>query len=421
MRFLPSNKKGFVTRPTVGARSSLASRATTGAPPVPVPPPMPAVMNTMSAPFKYSRIFSMSSSAAFLPTPGLAPAPSPLVIFSPSCTLIGDRLERSACASVFAAMNSTPGRPALIIVLTALPPPPPIPTTLILAPISKLSSNSIILHLLKTSLPLPTPHLGSSYRTIRQLVVTSNRSLLPSKNFPKDLVDPVAHAAPEAPVVISVHRRAAQPMENEPDAGRVHRARHHVDEPADRQRHAEPNRQVEDLLGELGHALEHGRPPGDDDSRREDVLVARARHLARHQREDLFHTRLDDLGEDVSRQDARASAADARHLDRLAARNHVRQRAAKALLDLLGVGERCAQPRGDVVGEVVAADRQHRRVLHGAVVEHDDVGRAAADVDERHAELALFRRDHGLGGREWLEHQVGDREAPAPTALDHLL
>src|SRR5439155_2154983 len=132
----------------------------------------------------YSRIFSMSSSAAFLPTPGLAPAPSPLVIFSPSCTLIGDRLERSACASVFAAMNSPPGRPAMIIVLTALPPPPPIPTTLILAPNSKLSSNSIILHLLKTSLPPhPTPgiELPDHPATRRYL-----KSLAPSiKKFPE--------------------------------------------------------------------------------------------------------------------------------------------------------------------------------------------------------------------------------------------
>ena len=50
MRFLPSNWNGLVTTATVSAPSSLAMRATTGAPPVPVPPPMPAVMNTMSAP-----------------------------------------------------------------------------------------------------------------------------------------------------------------------------------------------------------------------------------------------------------------------------------------------------------------------------------------------------------------------------------
>ena len=143
MRRFPSNTKGLVTTPTVSEPSSLATRATTGAAPVPVPPPMPAVMKIMSASARISRRRSTSSSAARRPTSGLPPAPSPRVSFSPSCILIGARLARSACASVLAAMKSTPGRPAAIIVLTALPPPPPTPTTLIrAAPLA--STNSII-------------------------------------------------------------------------------------------------------------------------------------------------------------------------------------------------------------------------------------------------------------------------------------
>ena len=39
-----------MTTPTVSAPSSRAISAITGAAPVPVPPPMPAVTNTMSAP-----------------------------------------------------------------------------------------------------------------------------------------------------------------------------------------------------------------------------------------------------------------------------------------------------------------------------------------------------------------------------------
>ena len=46
----PSKPNGFVTMPTVSAPSSRATRATTGAAPVPVPPPSPAVMKTMSEP-----------------------------------------------------------------------------------------------------------------------------------------------------------------------------------------------------------------------------------------------------------------------------------------------------------------------------------------------------------------------------------
>ena len=46
----PSKPNGLVTMPTVSAPSSRAMRATTGAAPVPVPPPSPAVMKTMSEP-----------------------------------------------------------------------------------------------------------------------------------------------------------------------------------------------------------------------------------------------------------------------------------------------------------------------------------------------------------------------------------
>src|SRR3954464_11366986 len=48
-----------------------------GAAPVPVPPPMPAVMNTMWAPSRCSPISGMLSSAALMPTSGCAPAPRP--------------------------------------------------------------------------------------------------------------------------------------------------------------------------------------------------------------------------------------------------------------------------------------------------------------------------------------------------------
>ena len=62
-RCLPSKAKGLVTTPTVRAPSSRATWAITGAAPVPVPPPMPAVMKTMSAPWMHSLMRCTSSSA----------------------------------------------------------------------------------------------------------------------------------------------------------------------------------------------------------------------------------------------------------------------------------------------------------------------------------------------------------------------
>ncbi len=60
----PSKPNGRVTTPMVSAPICFAISATTGAPPVPVPPPLPAVMNTMSAPFSTSSISWRCSSAA---------------------------------------------------------------------------------------------------------------------------------------------------------------------------------------------------------------------------------------------------------------------------------------------------------------------------------------------------------------------
>ena len=133
MRRLPSKAKGLVTTATVSAPISLASDAMIGAAPVPVPPPSPAVTNTMSAPSSASIILSASSSAPLRPTSGFAPAPRPLVSFTPSWILIGACDMCSACMSVLAATNSTPSMWASIMRFTALPPPPPMPMTLMRA------------------------------------------------------------------------------------------------------------------------------------------------------------------------------------------------------------------------------------------------------------------------------------------------
>ncbi len=53
-RLAPSNVNGRVTTPIVKAPTSLAIWAMIGPPPVPVPPPIPAAMNTMSEPLSTS-------------------------------------------------------------------------------------------------------------------------------------------------------------------------------------------------------------------------------------------------------------------------------------------------------------------------------------------------------------------------------
>ena len=109
----------------------------TGAAPVPVPPPIPAVMNTICV-FtpKDSMISFIFSSAALRPTSGFEPAPLPAVSAFPICILFGIGLLSNACASVLQMKKSTPSIPSRYIWLTAFPPPPPTPITLMIEDLS---------------------------------------------------------------------------------------------------------------------------------------------------------------------------------------------------------------------------------------------------------------------------------------------
>ena len=73
-----------MTTPTVKIFRSLAAFAITGAAPVPVPPPIPAVTKTIFAPCNKLIISFIDSSAAACPMSALAPAPKPRVKFAPN-------------------------------------------------------------------------------------------------------------------------------------------------------------------------------------------------------------------------------------------------------------------------------------------------------------------------------------------------
>src|SRR5436309_4662778 len=130
-RMAPSARNGKVQIAIVRAPASFDSCARTGAPPVPVPPPRPQVMNTMSAPWTTDRSSSAASRADSSPTWGSAPAPRPRVTRRPRRSLCGDRMMRRCWASVFAANNSAPTMPDSTRRSIVLQPPPPTPTILI--------------------------------------------------------------------------------------------------------------------------------------------------------------------------------------------------------------------------------------------------------------------------------------------------
>ena len=128
--FSPSHKKGMVTMPTVSMPISLLTLAMTGAAPVPVHPPIPAVMNVILVPSSsmclMSSIVSSAISRACL---GMLMAQSSS-LRSMMCTGTGEAL--SDCASVLHSAKLTSCMPSLYMWFTALPPPPPTPMTLMM-------------------------------------------------------------------------------------------------------------------------------------------------------------------------------------------------------------------------------------------------------------------------------------------------
>src|SRR6185503_6311735 len=338
MRFGPSMLNGFVTTATVRMPISFASCATTGAAPVPVPPPKPAVMNSMSAPSMTSRMRSRSSIAAWRPTSGLAPAPRPFVMLQPICRPVFTLAHLSACASVFAQMKSTPSIPARTMCATALPPPPPIPSTLMTAVWLYPSISSNIVRF-------------SSSRVIREAL--------------EILLKPRLHAFVgvtdtefgRSRLCFGLLRLFA--VEQQPDSRRMNRVAHDVRETFDELRHAQAHRHVEHFFRELDGAFHLRAAAREHDAGGHELLEARAAQLFANELEQLLVARLDDLRQCLAREPARWPVADARHLDRLVGVRELRQRAGVLDLDLLGVRQRHAQRHGDVVRHLVARDRDH--------------------------------------------------------------
>ena len=70
---------------------------------------------------------------------------------------------------------------------------------------------------------------------------------------------------------------------------------------------------------------------------------------------------------------------------------------------------------------MIAAKRQHRGMHHRAAVKNHDVGGAAADVEQRHAEFALLGKQRRVGRGKRLEHDLERRDVGALAALGQVL
>ncbi len=88
--------------------------------------------------------------------------------------------------------------------------------------------------------------------------------------------------------------------------------------------------------------------------------------------------------------------------------------------DLFGGVVWCAQPNGDVVGNLLAAGGQNHRVPDAAFNKNGDVGSAAANIHQHHAHFALNVGEYGLAGGQRLQHQRVDLHIGLLHALDQV-
>src|SRR5262249_24989793 len=202
-------------------------------------------------------------------------------------SLMGAGEERRAWLSVLATTKSTPENSEAIMRVMALLPPPPSPITLILAACGVSSSSnrgrrprSLSIRSSSSASPEPRvalrafPRKGTS-SPFRRFAGFSPATLpSPStscagkaraRNRSKKVTEPTRHS-PQPPTAASIASGAAsathfarQPVQRQPDRGRVGRALHRLSELTAHARNAHPYRKVEDALGDLGDARQDRR------------------------------------------------------------------------------------------------------------------------------------------------------------------
>src|SRR5512141_1512253 len=399
---------------TTSAPASDARRATTGAAPVPVPPPMPAVTKTMSEPATTSAILSASSSAALRPTSGFEPAPMPRDVVIPSWSFVDARFTFRTWRSVFAATNSIPLIPAWIMRLTALPPPPPTPTTLMRAGGAD-SSLKVIVRDVRLE-----PASSSSKRIIvfpPSISQSGGRGEQVSEGA-FELVEESRRGAARAPAGSG---RGAPAVEEEARRAGPLGRRHDVRQAAQPARDASPHGDAEHLLGDLEEPVELRTAAGQDAPGAQLAGGHLADGLFPQERQELLRPGLQDLGDLAPLHGMDAPAARERHVDGVGLVHESRERRSVLPLEALGVRNGGLQDDREVVREVVPPDGEDRRVRERPVAPDRDLRRAPAAVGEDDAELALVRREDRLARRKRLEDHLDDLDARPVDAVQQVL
>src|ERR1700722_6781113 len=130
---------------------------------------------------------------------------------------------------------------------------------------------------------------------------------------------------------------------------------------------------------------------------------------------------LDDIGEHAGENGARRTVADAGDFDGGVFLEQRAEGAAVQSFDFFGFVDRGAQADRQIVGEMVAADRDGGGVARHAARKSDEFGGAAADIEQAGSEFAFVLGQAGFGGGQRLKDGVVDSNAGAIHGGDDIL
>ena len=130
--------------------------------------------------------------------------------------------------------------------------------------------------------------------------------------------------------------------------------------------------------------------------------------IVANEREQFLRAGLDNFREAARENHARRAVADAGNFDGGISAHQSGCRATVMTLDAFGFGNGSAQPDGEIVREVIAADGNGAGVADDSAAVNDDFRGATADVEEAAPEVAFVLCETGFGGGERLEDGVTD-------------
>src|SRR5579864_6988981 len=262
----------------------------------------------------------------------------------------------SACESVLATTKSTPWRPAVIMLLTALPPAPPTPKTVMRGLSSRMSGIFRLMVMVASSLIRGRGQRPASagpppaVAIFRLRIAKSSEALTKPLSDAGEIAARAVHQIPPAARLEVLEVRRLRINQQTRRRGEC-RAFGRIGQPGDAERPSAAHRPAENAGGELGQSVELTGAAGKNDASARLAGEQRNREPVAHHLQDLLDARLDDVSERGAGYELRLLAlipADWRHRDHVGFVRSADQHTAIKRFDSLGIGDAGIEPARDV-------------------------------------------------------------------------